>query len=289
MVSLSRLIFEGEPLMTAVLRDMTEVETMAEKLVKLAAEKDAAAQRAEEASRAKSMFLATMSHELRTPLNAVIGFSELAAREIHGPLGHPKYLDYMQDIKSSGEHLLGIVNDILDLSKIEAGTFTLSRDIFDLGQMLKHTGESVRRLLSDKGLHLITRVPDDLTAFGDERATRQIALNLLSNALKFTPKGGTVELGAGWEDDKNVVAFWVKDNGKGIPGSIVKKIGQPFIQAGNAYNTSSTGTGLGLAISKALSERMGGSLEIRSSVGDTGPQGTTVTIRLPRHPGAASR
>jgi PAS domain S-box-containing protein len=289
MVSLSKLRFEGEPLMTAILRDMTDVEIMTEKLVKLAEEKDAAAQRAEEASRAKSMFLATMSHELRTPLNAVIGFSELAAREIHGPLGHPKYLDYMQDIKSSGEHLLGIVNDILDLSKIEAGTFTFSRDIFDLTEMLKHTGETARRLLSDKGLHLVTRVPDDLTAFGDERATRQIALNLLSNALKFTPKGGTVELGAGWEEDKGFVAFWVKDNGKGIPDSIVKKIGQPFIQAGNAYNSSSTGTGLGLAISKALAERMGGSLDIRSSVGDTGPQGTTVTIHLPRHPGAATR
>ncbi|MBK8160424.1 MAG: PAS domain S-box protein [Rhodospirillaceae bacterium] len=289
MVSLSKLMFEDRPLMTAILRDMTDVEIMTERLVRLAEEKDAAAQRAEDASRAKSMFLATMSHELRTPLNAVIGFSELTLREIHGPLGHPKYLDYMKDIKSSGEHLLGIVNDILDLSKIEAGSFTLSRDIFDLTEMLRHTGETVRRLLSEKGLHLVTRVPDGLTAFGDERATRQIALNLLSNALKFTPKGGTVELGARPAEDGNTTTFWVSDNGKGIPAAVIEKIGQPFIQAGNAYNASSTGTGLGLAISKALTERMGGTLEIRSSVGDSGPQGTTVTIRLPRHPGAASR
>ncbi len=289
MVSLSRLMFEGEPLMTAILRDMTDVEIMTDRLVRLAEEKDAAAQRAEDASRAKSMFLATMSHELRTPLNAVIGFSELALREIHGPLGHPKYLDYMNDIKSSGEHLLGIVNDILDLSKIESNSLTLSRDIFDLAEMLRHTGETVRRLLSEKGLHLDTRVPAGLTAFGDERATRQIALNLLSNALKFTPKGGTVELGARQEAVGDYVDFWVKDNGKGIPATIIEKIGQPFIQAGKAYNASSTGTGLGLAISKALTERMGGSFEIRSSVGSSGPPGTTVTIRLPRHPGAASR
>ena len=238
--------------------------------------REQALQAAETANRAKTEFLANMSHELRTPLNAIIGFSEIMRTEALGPLGSAQYLEYMNDINNSGEHLIQIINDILDMSKIEAGELNPIEDVVHFDGV----ADISMRLVADRAqkgdVTLINEVPEDLPdLLADERMLKQILLNLLSNAVKFTPEGGTVTLSAAV--DENGFAMSVADTGCGIPADKMAVILEPFGQADMTLGRTYEGTGLGLPLVKAMTELHGGALEIDSTEG----QGTTATIRLP--------
>ncbi len=277
MISTSKFMFEGKRLLTAVLRDMTEVELLNHELIRLAEESARVAKEAENASHAKSMFLASVSHELRTPLNAIIGFSQLISSEPLGPLGHAKYREYLEDIQGSGEHLLTIINDVLDITKIEVGSYDLVPELFDLAELIRQTASTVFPLACEKGQTVKQDVPPTLVAFADKRATRQIIFNLLSNAIKFTAKGGEIRIGCQRSSNDRFVVFWIADNGPGIPGHILEKLGSPFVQERHPHHSGVAGTGLGVSISKALAAGMRGSLNVTSSIG----VGTTVTVSLP--------
>jgi two-component system cell cycle sensor histidine kinase PleC len=248
---------------------------------RLAAERDeaeTAKTRAEAASRAKSEFLANMSHELRTPLNAILGFSEVMKSEVFGPLGKPIYLEYSGHIHSSGEHLLGLINDILDLSRIEAGSIQLNLTPIDL-ELLGHDALSMVKHRADAaGSHLRLRTAPDLPeCMADQRALRQVLLNLLSNAVKFTPKDGTITLFAR-PSDCGGVEFGVSDTGAGISPRDLKKVFEPFGQGQHDIAVCEKGTGLGLPIVKGLIEAHGGTVSLQSTLGE----GTTVTVSFPR-------
>ncbi|HZS81932.1 MAG TPA: ATP-binding protein [Stellaceae bacterium] len=232
---------------------------------------------AEAASRAKTDFLANMSHELRTPLNAIIGFSQIIADEALGAAGRPEYKDYARDIHSSSQHLLKIINDILDMSRIEAGVLSLREAEVDIAAVLR----SCQGLLAAKAtaaeIALVRDVPHELPVIlADERMVRQIVLNLLANALKFTPRGGTVTLGARAEADRGVVIA-ISDTGIGIAREDFAKIFRPFGQLDSALNRRFEGTGLGLPLSKGLVELHGGTISLDSEIG----RGTTVSVFLP--------
>lgn len=238
--------------------------------------REEARQQAEAANRAKTEFLANMSHELRTPLNAIIGFSELMRTEALGPLGSPQYLEYMNDINGSGQHLIQIINDILDMSKIEAGELSPTEEVFDFVR----AAETSLRLVADRAqkgeISLVNTVPADIPLIcGDERMIKQILLNLLSNAVKFTPEGGMVELSA--ENNSLGLSFSVADTGCGIPPDKMEIILEPFGQADMTLQRNYEGTGLGLPLVKAMVELHGGELELFSREG----KGTTATVRLP--------
>ncbi len=277
MVQLAKSEFEGELLMTAILRDMTDIERINKELVSLAEERAKQAERAESANQAKTMFLATMSHELRTPLNAIIGFSEIAVREIFGPIGNPRYKDYLANIKRSGEDLLSIINDVLDLSKVEVGAYKFETETFDICDLLATTARQLMPLMTTKALAFKKDLPGLLLVRADPRTTRQIVVNLLSNSIKFTDAGGLVTLAAAPAADGAFVEFWVSDTGRGISPEDLDRVGRPFVQVGDAYRSEVKGTGLGLAISRTFAAGMGGNLRISSHVG----VGTTVTVRLP--------
>ena len=231
---------------------------------------------AESASRAKTQFLANMSHELRTPLNAVIGFSEILNRELFGTLGEQRYRDYARLIHESGEHLLNVVNDILDMSKIEAGKFKIVKEPFDIASLINSCGEVMRHAAEKKQIALITEVSPNLPELhADKRACKQMLLNVISNAIKFTDAGGWVRISARVE--KDMVELVVADNGIGIAEHDLPKLGNPFVQADNSYNRSYDGAGLGLSVVKGLARLHGGRLEIASRLG----HGTTATIVLP--------
>jgi cell cycle sensor histidine kinase DivJ len=231
---------------------------------------------AESASRAKTQFLANMSHELRTPLNAVIGFSEILNRELFGALGEQRYRDYARMIHESGEHLLHVVNDILDMSKIEAGKLKLVKEPFDVGSLIASCAEVMRHAADAKRLSLVTEVaPGMPELFADKRACKQMLLNVISNAVKFTDPGGSVRVTA--REEGGMVELIVADNGIGIAEQDLPKLGNPFVQADNAYNRSHDGAGLGLSVVKGLARLHGGRLEIASKLG----HGTTTTILLP--------
>jgi two-component system cell cycle sensor histidine kinase PleC len=247
---------------------------------RLAAERDEAEGakiRAEAASRAKSEFLANMSHELRTPLNAILGFSEVMKTEVFGPLGKPIYIEYSGHIHSSGEHLLGLINDILDLSRIEAGRMTLNIAPVDL-ELLGHDALSMVKHRADAaGSHLRLKVSPDLPeCMADQRALRQVLLNLLSNAVKFTPKDGTITLFA-QPAACGGVTFGVSDTGAGIAAADLKRVFEPFGQGQHDIAVCEKGTGLGLPIVKGLIEAHGGSVSLESAPG----KGTTVTVYFP--------
>lgn len=231
---------------------------------------------AERANRAKSAFLATVSHELRTPLNAIIGFSEVITTETFGPIGVPRYQEYLVDIHNSGVHLLSIINDILDMSKIEAGEMKVEEAPFDLSKVAE---ASVRLIAAraDKGrIELRCNVPDDLPELlGDARIVKQILINLLSNSVKFTPEGGAVTLAA--SVDATGFRVTVADTGIGIPADKFDVIFEPFGQVDSRLARSYEGTGLGLSLVKSMVELHGGSIEIESEV----DFGTTVAVLFP--------
>lgn len=232
--------------------------------------------RAEAANRAKSEFLANMSHELRTPLNAIIGFSEILTAQMFGPVGSPKYAEYARDIHDSGLHLLHVINDILDMSKIEAGHMRLNAESIDLQPLIEEVLRITSTQADTKKLTIRKRICDDLSLVGDRRALKQILINLLSNAVKFTPEGGRVELRTHVHEGALIVS--VADTGIGIPPEAMRKIGQPFEQVQSQYARSQGGSGLGLAISRSLVHMHGGTMKMRSCPG----KGTVVSLILPR-------
>jgi len=232
---------------------------------------------AEAASRAKSGFLAMVSHELRTPLNAIIGFSEMMLREEIGPIANEKYRAYVGDIHESGMHLLRIINDILDLSKAEAGKLELDEDVFDLRDTIRSVRQLTGTRIDDCGLFYSVNLPAGLPLLrGDERKIKQVLLNLVTNAVKFTPSGGRIEI-AGRFDPAIGVIVTVSDSGIGIAPEDVARVLEPFEQVGSPFNRPHQGTGLGLPLVKAIMERHGGTIEITSEVG----LGTKVSVTFP--------
>jgi len=237
---------------------------------------------AEGASRAKSRFLANMSHELRTPLNAILGFSEVMTHQMFGPIT-ARYVDYAQLIHESGGDLLGLINSILDMSKIEAGRFQIQPEAFDLAEVADQGLRFVRFVAERSGVTLEETIdPSARRIFADKRAVSQIMINLLSNGVKFTPRGGTVRIAAALVGDD--VEISVADTGVGIDHADLNRLGQPFEQVDSEYTRTKEGTGLGLALVRALAHLHGGRMTIESLLGE----GTTVRVRLPQA-GAATQ
>ena len=236
-----------------------------------------AKEQAEKAYASRTQFLANMSHELRTPLNAIIGFSEMIERQLLGPIGTEKYLEYISGIRDSGGHLLDLISDILDMSKIEAGKYELALEEVSIVKVLQLTAHMMEGRAHESGVKITLNqdLDEELKIIADRRAVLQIMLNLVSNAVKFTPEGGHVEI-AGYERD-NYLSLKVIDNGIGIPAHKLATITKPFEQVSSSYARDHEGSGLGLAISKELAEMHGGTLFVESVV----DEGTTVTVRLP--------
>jgi two-component system, cell cycle sensor histidine kinase DivJ len=253
----------------AVMRDVTDrkVQEQALELARTAAE---------QADASKTRFLATMSHELRTPLNAIIGFSEMIVHEEAMMLDAARRKEYAQLINDSGQHLLSVVNGILDISKMETGNFEISPEPFAPRAALLHCCNLLALKARDNGVDLITRAAEDLPVMnGDPRAFKQIALNLVANAIKFTERGGSVTVSAAVEGARLMLR--VTDTGVGIAAEDLSRIGDPFFQAGKTYQRKHEGTGLGLSIVKSLVGLHDGEMNVQSTVGE----GTTVTVALP--------
>jgi two-component system cell cycle sensor histidine kinase PleC len=232
--------------------------------------------RAEAANRAKSEFLANMSHELRTPLNAINGFSEIMVGEMYGPLGDRRYQEYARDILGSGQHLLALINDILDMAKIEAGKLNLHFEAVSIEEVAEDAMRLVRNRAESAGLTLAAELPALPEIQADYRAVKQILLNLLSNAVKFTPRGGRIVLRA--EASADSVKLVVRDTGIGISRENLERLARPFEQVENQHSKTQQGTGLGLALTKSLIEMHDGRLHIDSEPG----AGTTASVVLPR-------
>jgi two-component system cell cycle sensor histidine kinase PleC len=239
---------------------------------------DEGRRRAEAANVAKSRFLATMSHELRTPLNAILGFSEVMKSEILGPMENKSYKEYAGNIHDSGRHLLHLINEILDLSRIEAGRYELQEQPVRLIDVAEDCHRLLKLRAESKGLDIALELDQDLPQIWvDERAIRQICLNLLSNALKFTPKGGRITLRLAATGDGGQMLS-VKDTGPGIPKDEIPKVLQAFGQGSLAHQTAEGGTGLGLPIVQNLVELHGGKFELRSEL----RRGTEALVMLPK-------
>jgi cell cycle sensor histidine kinase DivJ len=272
-VSLASKSSEAE--VVAVMRDVTDRKNQEHAL-------DLARTAAEQADASKTRFLATMSHELRTPLNAIIGFSEMIMQEDAMMLDAARRREYAQLINDSGQHLLSVVNGILDMSKMEAGNFEIVPEPFAPRAALINCCNLLALKARESGIDLVTRAPDDLPVMvGDPRAFKQIVLNLVSNAIKFTERGGSVTASAGIEGAR--LAVRIADTGVGIEADDLKRIGDPFFQAGKTYQRRHEGTGLGLSIVKSLVALHGGEMTVQSQV----DEGTIVTVILPLTPQAA--
>jgi two-component system, cell cycle sensor histidine kinase PleC len=281
-------LMESEKRLMATVADLRhsqqKLERQAEEVADLAEKYAEEKTRAEEANQAKSKFLANMSHELRTPLNAIIGFSEIMESGMFGPLGADKYREYCHDIHQSGQYLLDVINDILDMSKIEAGRIRLDAEPIELESFLNDSMRVVSGRANDKRLKLTARIGGGIRLTADHRLLKQIILNLLSNAVKFTPEGGRVTIRAratagGW------VSVSIADTGIGIPEDALARLGRPFEQVESQLTKSHQGSGLGLAIAKSLTELHQGRMRIHSTLG----RGTMVLLRLPATRPAAAR
>jgi len=236
-----------------------------------------ALEEAEHANKSKSDFLAHMSHELRTPLNSILGFSETMDQEVFGKLGDKKYVEYAKDIHRSGSHLLQLINEVLDVSKVEAGAMEMNESNVDLNDTMKECAALMKDEAKKVGIKLNLSVPKYLPEFrGDDLRLKQIFLNLLSNAIKFTPTGGEITLEAGLEESGSL-KIAVADTGIGIEAEDLQRILLPFEQVEDHMNRKTPGTGLGLALTKALTELHGGKLSLESEFG----VGTKVTLRFP--------
>jgi signal transduction histidine kinase len=242
-------------------------------LEQLKAAKDAAVK----ASQAKSEFLATVSHELRTPLNAIIGFSEVIMRETLGPVGNEQYRNYMKDIHESGVHLLEIINDILDLTKAEAGKLELVDELVELRPLIDACCRLMRQRAETAGLEFVTKLPPQLPILrGDSRKMKQVLINLLSNAIKFTPASGRVEIQADFDEACRLVIA-VRDTGIGISEDDQARVFEPFVQVDSSLARRHEGTGLGLSLVRAMVELHGGEIALESALGE----GTRVAIVFP--------
>ena len=272
-------LVEGEKRRIATIDDLRKsqqaLELQADQLADLAGKYAEEKTRAEEANQTKSKFLANMSHELRTPLNAIIGFSEIMETAMFGPLGAEKYSEYSRDIRKSGQYLLDVINDILDMSKIEAGGIRLILEDVDLGPVLADCLRVVAGPASEKRITLKADITPAIYLRADRRALKQVALNLLSNAVKFTPEGGVVTVTG--RSRAGIITIAIEDTGIGIAKDALRKLGRPFEQVESQLTKQHQGSGLGLAIAKSLVELHGGAMRIGSTLG----KGTLVVVRLP--------
>jgi two-component system cell cycle sensor histidine kinase PleC len=252
-------------------------ESLIAELEEAKANSDEARRRAEEASLAKSRFLATMSHELRTPLNAILGFSEVMKGELFGPHSVAVYKDYAQDIHASGQHLLMLINEILDLSRVEAGRYELKEESVSLANVVEDCRHLLAMRAKKRDVTVTDSVEPDLPRiWADERAMRQVTLNLLTNAIKFTPQGGSVQIKVGWTASGGQYLA-IRDTGPGIPEEEIPIVLSSFGRGSMAQKNADEGSGLGLPIVKGLVELHGGSFTLRSKV----REGTEVIVVLP--------
>ena len=272
-------LVDSEQRLMATIADLRnsqhKLETQARQLSEMAQKYADEKNRAEEANQTKSKFLANMSHELRTPLNAVIGFSEIMELGMFGALGADKYYEYCRDIKQSGQYLLDVINDILDMSKIEAGRLKLDLEDIELDPILSDALRVVTARAQDKQLKVTSRIAEGIRFKADRRAIKQIALNLLSNAVKFTPANG--EIAVRGRLSRGAISIAIQDTGIGIPRDALQKLGRPFEQVESQLTKTHHGSGLGLAIAKSLVQLHGGAMRIFSRYGS----GTIVVVRIP--------
>jgi signal transduction histidine kinase len=227
--------------------------------------------------RGKSVLIAHISHGLRTPLNAIIGFSEIMEREMFGKIGIPRYIEYVKDIRSSAQHLLRLIEDVVDLSKAEAGALELEADEIDVAAAVRSVCLKQREKASQAGVQIVHELPAELPRLaGDRRRVRQILQNLVSNAVRFTSKGGRVVVSA-WLDPSQRIVLSIADTGSGIEPAEIPSIFDPFAGLGRLQDIGGGGTGLGLPLCKGLMELHGGTIELASQPG----KGTTVTATFP--------
>ena len=268
--SISRVEVDDSEFFTVVLRDVTSRHYMESELKRVL-------EKSNEASLAKSTFLANMSHELRTPLNAIIGFSEIISQEMFGPMENERYLNYIKEINSSGNHLLSLVNDVLDLSKVESGKMKVNEEPMDVAGEIAACLRSMEGRADKAGITLTSNTSEGLPSLlADPRSIKQIILNLLSNAIKFTRRGGDVNVSA-LVDEDGCFVIEVSDSGIGISEENLTKLTTPFTQIESAYSREFPGTGLGLPLVRSLAGLHRGSLKLESRLG----VGTVAAIYFP--------